>query len=288
MKVEAGKYALLIVIQSVLYGIVDIVSKRIYQDISVYLFLLLRYILATLIMLCLWNKQILKDIKSTPLRKYVVPGVCMSLAFIVSNLALRFTAATNMSFIRSLSALIVPLLSLVFYKQKYAKKEPILHCLILIGLYLLCSKGGLNRFGLGEVLSLLSATLIASSLVFGKSSLTYVSSKTLSFVQTLFSMVFCGCMTVIAHGYKDVGSAMQPDIIPLIFAAAGFTIAGYMLQNIALLHISAKQVGVVQCLYPIVTAVIAFFVFDEQLSLLGIAGAIIISICVMLENLLPE
>ena len=70
-----------------------------------------------------------------------------------------------MSFIRSLSSLIVPILALVFYKQKFKKSEPILMLCILIGLYLLCAKWGLSGFGLGEVLTFTAATLVAGSLV---------------------------------------------------------------------------------------------------------------------------
>lgn len=74
--------------------------------------------------------------------------------------------------------------------------------------------------------------------------------------------------------------------IYLLYAAAGCTVGGYMLQNIALEHISAKQVGIVQCLYPIATALAAFFVLGETLSPAGIAGAVIITLCVLLENIL--
>ena len=59
----------------------------------------------------------------------------------------------------------------------------------------------------------------------------------------------------------------------------------YLLQNVALMHIPAKQVGIVQCLYPIATAAIAFIVLGEKLSWMGILGAIIITVCVLLENL---
>ena len=211
----------------------------------------------------------------------------MSSAFIFSNLALRFTAATNMSFIRSLSALIVPILALVFYKQKLKKAEPLLLLCMLAGLYLLCAKGGLSGFGLGEVLALTAATLVAGSLVFGAGALEYVSAKILSFVQTLLAVFLCGIVAIISGDLQDVRLALSPQIIlSLLYAAIGCTIAGYMLQNTALQHISAKKIGIVQCLYPIATALIAFLVLNETLSLAGIIGALIITVCVIGENLL--
>lgn len=284
---QAHKYIMFIILQSLLYGLMDIVAKQTYQVMSVYCFLFLRYLLAAIIMLMLWWRQIKEELLSVPIGKYIVPGLCMSSAFIFSNLALRFTTATNMSFIRSLSALIVPILALVFYKQKLKKAEPLLLLCMLVGLYLLCAKGGLRGFGLGEVLALTAATLVAGSLVFGAGALEYVSAKTLSFVQTLLAVFLCGIVAIISGDLQDVRLALSPQIIlSLLYAAIGCTIAGDMLQNTALQHISAKKIGIVQCLYPIATALIAFLVLNETLSLAGIIGALIITVCVIGENLL--
>ncbi len=283
---ENLKYIWLIVIQSILYGIMDVVSKQAYQIMSVYCFLFLRYVLATAIMLALWGKQIFSELRRASASSYIVPGLCMSSAFIFSNLALRFTSATNMSFIRSLSALIAPLLALLFFGQRYRIKDVLLQLFMLVGLYLLCAKGGLGRFGMGEVFTLIAATLVAGSLVFGKTALDHISAKTLSFVQTALAVVFCGISMLISgsmHELMLAGSLRM--ILYLLYAAIGCTIIGYLLQNVALVHISAKQVGIVQCLYPIATALVAYSVLGEKLSLLGVLGAVIITVCVLLENI---
>ena len=282
---ERQRYIGLIVLQSILYGVMDIISKRAYQVMNVYCFLLVRYILAAGIMLLLWRRQLVAELKKTSPRKYIVPGLCMSCAFIFSNLALRFTSATNMSFLRSLSALIAPLLALIFYRQRYGKKEPFLQLAMLVGLYLLCAKGGLGGFGLGEVLALIAATLVAGSLVFGASALEHISAKTLSFVQTVLAVVFCGITALVTRSLGDIRFAAEPGmLLYLLYAAVGCTIGGYMLQNVALKHITAKQVGIAQCLYPIATALTAFLFLGERLSPAGILGAAIITICVLLEN----
>ena len=282
---ENLKYIWLIVIQSVMYGIMDVVSKQAYQIMSVYCFLFLRYILASVIMLVLWGRQILSELRRVSVSYYIVPGLCMSCAFIFSNLALRFTSATNMSFIRSLSALIAPLLAFAFFRQRYRKKDIFLQLFMLVGLYLLCAKGGLGRFGLGEVFALIAATLVAGSLVFGKTALEHISAKSLSFVQTALAVVFCGIAVIMSGSMHEVLLAGSMRLILYLFyASIGCTIIGYLLQNVALVHISAKQVGIVQCLYPIATALVAYFVLGEKLSLLGVIGAVIITVCVILEN----
>lgn len=286
MKRRLSPYVWLIVLQSLLYGWMDVVSKQAYQTMSVYCFLFLRYLLAAGIMALLWHRRLWAELKTVPVSRYLIPSLCMSSAFIFSNLALLFTAATNMSFIRSLSALIVPLLALLFFRQPYRKKDLILQAVMLAGLYLLCARGGLGRFGWGELFALAAAALVAGSLVFGRDALRFVSAQTLSFTQTALSVLFCGCAAVFSGGWRDAVYAGTPGIlISLLYAAVGCTIAGYMLQNIALKHIPARQVGIVQCLYPIATALMAWAALGETLSPAGIAGAGIITVCVLLENL---
>ena len=218
-----------------------------------------------------------------------LPALCMSTTFIFSNLALQYTAATNMSFLRSLSALIAPILAFIVFRDSIKKGEWIVMICMLLGLYLLCAKGGLHGFGLGEVLALIAATLVAGSLVFGKSALDSVSAKTLSFMQTFQAIFFCAMMTFISGSFSEMIYVARTDIIlSLLYAAVGCTIIGYMLQNMALKHISSKQVAIIQCLYPIATAVIAYIILKESLSIAGIIGATIIISCVCIENMIKN
>ena len=282
---DQRKYIAMIVLQSVLYGAMDVISKLVYQTMPVYSFLFLRYVLASVIMLLIWHRTILSELKTARVRSYILPSLCMSCAFIFSNLALQHTTATNVSFIRSLSAILVPLLLLLLFRQKYRRKDIMIQVLMVLGLYLLCIKGGFHGVGLGEALAFLAALLVAGSLVFGKQSLQSISAVSLSFAQTILSVLVCGMMCVLTNALPYIKQAFDWKIIlALTYAAIACTIGGYMLQNIALKHISSKIAGMVQCLYPVATAGIAYFVLDERLSLLGMIGAAIIIIAVLLES----
>ena len=61
-------------------------------------------------------------------------------------------------------------------------------------------------------------------------------------------------------------------------------IVAFCFHVFALKHISSKITGMVQCLYPVATAGIAYFVLDERLSPPGMIGAAIIIIAVLLES----
>lgn len=284
-KVTKSKYIAMIVLQSILYGAMDVISKLVYKTMPVYSFLFLRYVLAAAIMLLIWHKTILRELKTVSVKDYLTPSLCMSCAFIFSNLALRWTTATNVSFLRSMSAILVPVLLLAFFHQKYRRKDIVVQILMIAGLYMLCIKGSFRGIGAGELFALIAALLVAGSLVFGKRALRSISAVSLSFMQTFFAIFVCGTMCILTHSTGYFTVALDGKIIlALLYAAIACTIGGYMLQNIALKHISSKVTGMVQCLYPVATAAIAYFALDERLNLPGMLGAALIIIAILLES----
>lgn len=281
----------MILLQSVLYGMLDPMSKRAYRQVPVYTFLMCRYLLATLGLLAFRGRRIVRELKTAPVKRYIVPCLCMAAAFIFSNAGLQMTAATNVAFLRSLSALIAPLMLLIFYRKPYGVYGALRQLGVLAGLYLLCAKGGLSSFGWGEICSLISATLGAGALVFGGQALHYISPATLSCVQTGLAVVMCGAASAVsgAFGQTDWALFTHLDIAgTVVYAALGCTMAGYLLQNMALEHISPKLVGVLQCTYPVMTALTAYIVLGERLSVSGLIGAGVILVCVALESLQKE
>lgn len=278
----------MIVLQSIFYGIMDPVAKIAYKSMPVYSFLTVRYVIATGIMFVIWRKKILQELKNVSFKIYIIPSICMASAFIFSNMALRYTAATNVAFLRSLSALIAPLLMSVIFRKRHGSKEIGLQLVMLAGLYLLCAKGGLSTFGIGEVLSLVAATLVAGALVFGEKTLNHISAITLSFVQSTLAIIICSIMGFATRSFSGINMLSISIVLSLFYAAIFCTIGGYMLQNVALKHISAKTVGMIQCLYPVMTAVVAFVMLGEMLSILGLIGAGIITVCAFLESSFNE
>ena len=170
----------LILLQSLLYGFGDPISKFAFDVMPVYSLLVLRYSMALVVLLLLFGKRIWKGLKQCSVKDWLLPTLCMSGAYVVNNIALDLTAATSVAFLRSLATVMTPLLALAAYRRTYRWQHIPIQCLVVVGLYLLCGLGGLSGFGLGEVLSLLSALLLAGSLVFGEHALERVDPITLS------------------------------------------------------------------------------------------------------------
>lgn len=278
----------LILLQSLLYGFGDPISKFAFDVMPVYSLLVLRYSMALVVLLLLFGKRIWKGLKQCSVKDWILPTLCMSGAYVVNNIALDLTAATSVAFLRSLATVMTPLLALVVYRRTYRWQHIPIQCLVVVGLYLLCGLGGLSGFGLGEVLSLLSALLLAGSLVFGEHALERVDPITLSTLQVAASVLMAAICAPIFNGGLHL-ELTTPTIWAIItYMAIGCTLAGYLLQNAALTTLSSRTAALLQCACPVLTAVFSRFVLDERLSVAGGIGAVIILICVVAETLLEN
>lgn len=160
--------------------------------------------------------------------------------------------------------------------------------MVVVGLYLLCGLGGLSGFGLGEILALVAAFMMAGSLVFGGSALQWIDPITLTTVQAAACAVAAAvCAWIFDGGWHVDG--MTPVVFGIIaYLAILCTLAGYLLQNEALKSISARTVALLQCICPVMTAVCSYVILSERLSAAGIAGCAIILACVAAETLIRE
>lgn len=122
-----------------------------------------------------FNKETLKD--------GIIAGFVLFIALSINQFCMLFALSSKAGFITSLYILFVPLIS-VFLKQKLKNNIKLSIVIALIGLYLLCDKGGF-QFELWDIFLLVSAFFFALHIIV----LSFYSKKTsairLSIVQFL-------------------------------------------------------------------------------------------------------
>lgn len=277
-----------IFLQSALYGLGDPISKAAYEVLPVYSLLTVRYGIALLFLLLVFGRRIWRGLKACSPRDWLLPSLCMGGAYLANNIALELTAATSVAFLRSLSTVMTPLLALAVFRRKFGKKHIPVQLLVVVGLYLLCGLGGLSGFGMGEVFSLLSALLLAGSLIFGEHALDRVDPITLTALQTAASVAMAALGALFLDGGIRLEGATLPIWLTILYLALFCTVAGYLLQNAALGFLSSRTVALLQCSCPVLTAVFSRFLLNERLSLAGMAGALLILLCVGAETLMKD
>ena len=279
---------MLIILQSLFYGFGDPISKVAYEVTPVYTLLVIRYSIAFIVLAVLFGPRIISTVRTVPLRAWLVPGICIGMAYLVGNVALSLSAATSIAFIRSLSVVLTPALAFIFYRARFRWEHIVLQALAVLGLYLLCARGGLSGFGPGEALELLDAVLRAAALVFSMRSLDSIDPVRRTALQA-------GCASILAGGACLLfeGVIHEQTVTPLAWAiilylAITCTLLGYLLQNIAMTRISDRAVALLQSTAPVMTAVFAYILLGEKLSAEGIIGSVIILICVIVSTMIPS
>ncbi len=276
----------LIVLQSLVYGFGDPISKIAFEVTPVYTMMTVRYLIAFAVSFTVFHKRITKTVRTVPVKAWLIPGICISLHYILNNVALALTDATSVAFLRSLSIVITPAFAFLIYRTSYKWQHIVLQILVLPGMYLLCVRGGLSGASTGEVVALVAAFMSAGALVFSKRYLDMVDPVSMT-------ALMAGCSTAIAligslifeGGIRLETTTPQAWVI-IVYLAIACTFLGYLMQNLALTRISDRSVALIQSLCPVMTAVFSFFLLGETLSTAGMAGAGIIIASVALASII--
>jgi len=284
-------YSSLIVLQGLLFALVDIFTKIALEKVPVFIFVSIRMGITSILLFLIFRKTIIRDIKKVAPATYLFPAICLAVSIIMSNIAVHLTAATSFAFLRSLTAIIVPLLGIIFFGRKYRIIDVVIQTSLVAGLYLLCARGGLSKFGTGEVLALSCATLAAVSLVFSSRALKSVNPYTMTFMQ-----MGCGCIlalisAVVTGSFKTdwTGAFFSSEVLMiLVYNVVIGSFIAYSIQNKVLVRVSPKTVGILQCAYPVFTALVAYFLLGEKMSIHGIIGSAIIIACIVVQSLSRE
>ena len=271
---------MLIILQSLVYGFGDPISKIAFEVTPVYSMMSVRYTIAFVVCFVLFRKRIIETLHTVPVRAWLIPGLCIGLTYLLNNVALALTDATSVAFLRSLSVVFTPVFAFLIYRTHYSRLHIALQILVIPGLYLLCIRGGLSGFGAGEVVTLAAACFAAGTLVFTKGYIETVDPISLTALQA-------GCSAVLAIGGSFIferGIHLETTTpkawLIILYLAVICTFLGYLMQNLALTRISDRSVALLQTLCPVMTAIFSFFLLGERLSATGIIGAVIIIVCV--------
>lgn len=284
--VNKYKYMGFILLQSVIYGFGNPLTKIAFKSITPFWSLSVRFTIAFIVFMLFFGRRIIGSLKSVEPKVYLPAGICMATAYITCNLALSWTSATNVGFLMSLPVIFAPILALLIYKVKYRLIHIPVQIVVVIGLYLLCFDGEKLAFGKGEITALITAISIAGALVFGEESLKQLDAVALSAVQAGITALISLPCALIIENTEILVHVTIPAWLVVLYLAIFCTNIAYMLQNSALKYISASTVSMLQCTQPILTAIISYLLLREKLSTLGIIGAAIIILCIIAENII--
>lgn len=277
-------YIFLIIFQGLIFGIGNPITKIAYESVTPFWCMAIRFVIAAGILLVIAGKPAWQELKNTRPANWLPASISMALAYITSNLALKFTDVTIVGFLMSLSVIFTPLLALFILRRRYSIAVLPAQLFAIVGLYLLCSSGSGFHFGWGEFLSILCSLCMAGSLVWAEDGLAYMSPLTITVTQIVITAILAVGGALLFEPTVTF-SAITPSAWWVIFYLAILSsIVSYFLQNAALEHVSSGIVALTQCFEPVFTAAAAFLILGEKLTFVGWGGATMILLCIIYGN----
>jgi drug/metabolite transporter (DMT)-like permease len=280
---------------SLIWGATFVVVKNALADSSVFVFIAVRFGLASLLMGAMYWPA-LRRLSWGTVWAGVQIGAFMFAGYAFQTVGLRFTTPTKAGFITGFGVVLVPVLLAVFWRRRIPRWAWVGALLALAGLYYLTLPGtesravlpggeGLNR---GDVLVFFCAVLFALHIIFVGIHSPHHSVRALSFLQIATTFVLATALLPLLAltGWEPPRVAWTANFLSAIaITAVGATAIAFSIQVWAQRHTSATHTAILFALEPVFAGLTSYWVLGERLGWRGLLGAALILAGILLAEL---
>lgn len=286
-------YLPLLILGTAFWGISFPLSKDAFQVIHPYTFMFYRFLIAAALLTMLFYKKMHAINKST-LKKGLLSGFFLFMGIGWQTVGLKYTNASNASFIAGIEVVLIPLFAFLFFKKSVQPKIWFACVLALIGLYTIAATSGISHLKTGDMMVFVGSLFYAAYVLYvGKVTSTKQSGiNTVAFVviQLFVCSLSAGVLTVSTQGLSAMSIPLSWDLWEvLLFVGILSTAYMYCVQNVAQKYIEAEKIALTYLCEPVFATLFAFFLLNEDITQRTIiGGSLIISAMLVSEvNLTP-
>lgn len=218
----------------------------------------------------------------------VVLSAIASFHLFIQVTGLQYTSASNTGWIIGITPVFMVLLAYLFFKERITIIQITGITIAFLGLLLLVSKGDLTSIDLisnkGDFLVLLSSfTWAVYSLVGKKITINYPPLMTILYLFVMMSLYLIP-FTINGSNISSVLSLSTTAWISILFLGLFCSGIAYVLWAQSLSEMPATKVGAFLYIEPFVTVFAAWFLLNEEISLLTFVSGLIIIAGVIIVN----
>jgi drug/metabolite transporter (DMT)-like permease len=203
----------------------------------------------------------------------MIIGIFLFFSYLFQMWGIQYTTASNAGFITGMHVAMVPIFSVLFFKDKPQFASLIGVALAFIGLFLL-SGGSLSNLNIGDILVFICAITVTFHVILtGKFApinniylLTAIQLSTTAFLSILFSFFSTNLL---------VELTMNIFLVLLYLALFG-TVFTFLMQTAMQRFTTATRTALVFAMEPVFAALFAYLIAGETMTLLGWLGGLFI------------
>ncbi|MDC2865713.1 DMT family transporter [Bacillus sp. BP-3] len=273
-----------------IWGATFVVVQNAMSFVGPFTFNGVRFLLAGLILSIIQ----LISMKKTPIKNVgfssgagMIIGFFLFVGYLLQTFGLLYTTSSKAGFLTGLSIVMVPILSLIFLKQKVNLFIVLGITASTIGLFLLTS-GEAFQFNMGDFLILGCAVAFAAHILVNGFFSKKISPLLLSTTQILAVGLFSSICAFLFEDWEKLLSMSlwtnRSFLFALLLTSLFATSLAFFIQTTAQKYTSPTRVAIIFAMEPVFAAITGVLVANEQLSLSAIIGCI----CIFLGMIFVE
>lgn len=220
------------------------------------------------------------------LRDSALGGIALGLDIAFFFSAIKLTTVVNATLIGSLQPIVVGVVAARFMGEEIKRRDALWSLLALVGVGgVILASSGVEEWSLGgDVLAFAAMFTWSGYFIFSKKSKDKLSSTEYTAGTAIWTAVI---VTPLAIGFsQDLGWPGWNDIVLLLIMVALAGVIGHSLMNWSLVRIPLWVGSTFTLLIPVVSAILAWIILDEALSLPQAAamGLVLLSLAMIVSG----
>ena len=274
---ENHKYNICMFIATIFFGMTYVLTKICLNYSTEFHIISFRFLIAFIVSLIFLYKKIF-PIKIKEFIYSLILSIILFLVFITMTIGVKYTTATNASFLISLSVIFIPFFSWIFNKEKPKKSIFIVLIIALIGIMLLTLDKNLE-FHIGDILCLICSLVFSFHVLITERFVKNNNPITLGVLQ--FGGVAILSFLVQYPIEKFTLPKNEKFWISLMILSVFCTAIAYIIQTVSQKKLSSTLIGFILSLEPIFSGIFGYFILNEYLSFQQYVGAFLLLISVI-------
>lgn len=265
------------------WGLNFVVMKNALLKITPYMYLGIRFILASLILALIFNRQ-LKKLTKEELKGGLIIGLCLFVGFVSQTIGLLYTTPAKSGFITSIYVVLVPLLALFLTREFPGWFQMMGAIITFIGLGITSINEDLT-INFGDALTLVCALFFALQIIYTEQYVKRANPINIAILQTGITGILTMAMGLIL---EPIPTGLNFNLWAAILYAVIFCTAGaFAIQNTAQKYTSSTHAAVIMGMESVFAGLFSFLLWGEILTIKTVLGFALIFSGVMITELLP-
>ena len=274
---ENHKYNIYMFIATIFFGMTYVLTKICLNYSTEFHIISFRFLIAFIVSLIFLYKKIF-PIKIKEFIYSLILSIILFLVFITMTIGVKYTTATNASFLISLSVIFIPFFSWIFNKEKPKKSIFIVLIIVLIGIMLLTLDKNLELH-IGDILCLICSLLFSFHIIITEKLVKTNNPITLGVLQ--FGGVALLSFLVQYPIESLILTKNKNFWISLLILSVFCTALAYIIQTVSQKKLSSTLIGFILSLEPIFSGIFGYFFLKEYLNFKQYIGAFFLLISVI-------